>query len=357
MKRLLALFALLGLALAAPEVRVLLAKTPAFEVVLEGPHVVFGPFGPLFYRKEGARYRLERTPKGLLVNGQFQPTPLSFVPKKGAFVLGGQRYAGFLRVLKREGGLWLVNVVDLEAYVAGVLPGEMPASFPLEALKAQAVLARTYALEHLASHPDYDLCADASCQVYRGLVPLDPRYQRAIRATRGLLLAYRGSPAKALYHADSGGQTAAALEVWGRDFPYLKSRADPYTRKKPWRVAPDPRRVAAALKSADPGPFRFAVEATSPSGRIAGLRVESPQATYRLAGPEATRFLRAIGLPSTLAWVEGGRVFAGRGSGHGVGLSQWGAKGLAERGYNWREILGHYFPGTVIAPFVVEAKR
>jgi stage II sporulation protein D len=85
--------------------------------------------------------------------------------------------------------------------------------------------------------------------------------------------------------------------------------------------------------------------------------VESPRASYRLVGPEATRFLRAIGLPSTLTWVEGGRVFVGRGSGHGVGLSQWGAKGFAEHGYDWREILGHYFPGTVIAPFVVRAQR
>ncbi len=345
----------------ALEVRVLLATAPVLEVALPGPHAVWGPAGPLFSRSNGATYRLRLEGGRVWLEGRALGDRASFVPQGGGgFVLDGRSYPGFLRVFAAEGGLLAVNVVDLEAYLEGVLPGEMPASFPLEALKAQAVIARTYALERLGSHPTYDLCASASCQVYLGRGRAGPAQRAAIRATRGRILAYRGRPVRAVYHADSGGETASSYEVWGKVFPYLVPRPDPYTRARGWRYAPPADRIARALAGLglDLGTVRgFRVLGRTESGRIGRLEVRGSRGAAVLAVPQVTRFLRALGLPSTLARLEGPRVFVGQGSGHGVGLSQWGARGLARHGFDYRAILGHYYPGTVLAPYVVKASR
>ncbi len=343
------------------EVRVLLASAPELAVVLPGPHAVWGPNGPLFARGAAATYRLRFRGGRVWLEGRAVGDRVSLVPRgDGGFVLGDRSYPGFLRVFAGKDGLLAVNVVDLEAYLEGVLPGEMPASFPLEALKAQAVIARTYALERLGSHATYDLCASAACQVYLGRGRAGPAQRAAIRATRGRILAFGGRPVRAVYHADSGGETASSYEVWGKVFPYLVPQPDPYTRARPWRYTPDPDRVRRALSKLgiDLGPFLgFEVLGRTESGRIGRLRVRGQRGAVVLEVPQVTGFLRALGLPSTLARVEGGRTFVGRGAGHGVGLSQWGARGLAARGFDYRAILGHYYPGTVLAPYVLKASR
>ena len=349
----------LGFALAL-EVRVLLGEEEEGVVEVFGPHAVWTSGGKLFSREKGAKYRVRLYGGGVWVEGRNYGPLVSFVPKGGDFAALGRRYPGFLRLLAREKGLLWVNVVEIETYLEGVLPGEMPAWFPLEAQKAQAVIARTYALERLGSHPDYDLCASARCQVYLGRAEASPAYRGAIRATKGLLLAYRGRPIKAVYHADSGGTTATSREVWGKSYPYLTARPDPYTRARRWRREPPADEVSAVLAAMGlrVGEFYgFKVLARTESDRIGRLLVWGSQGQHELAVPQVTSFLRRLGLPSTMAWVEGGRVFVGRGLGHGVGLSQWGAKGLAERGYDYREILGHYYPGTVLAPYQVQARR
>ena len=359
MRGLVALLWLFSLA-SALELRVLLFRAPEGEVRLLGGHAVWGPAGVLLSRGEGASYRVRYLRGQLWLEGKPVGDRLSFVPRSGDLEVAGRRYPGFLRVLARDGGALWINVVELETYLEGVLPGEMPASFPLEALKAQAVIARTYALSRLGSDPDYDLCATSRCQVYLGRVEANPRYRAAIRATRGRLLAYRGRPVKAVYHADSGGRTASSREVWGKAYPYLRTQPDPYTRARLWRLTPDAEAVRRALSrlGIELGQVAgFEVLGRTESGRIGALRVRGSGGTAVLRTPQVTAFLRALGLPSTLARLEDGWTFVGQGSGHGVGLSQWGAKGLAERGYGWRAILGHYYPGTVLAPYVVEARR
>ena len=344
----------------ALDLKVLVYQGTEGEVRVLGPHAVWGPSGVLFSRGEAASYRVRLLRGQLWLEGKAAGDRLSFVPRGGDFELNGRRYPGFLRVVARGDAVLWVNVVGLEDYLEGVLPGEMPASFPLEALKAQAVIARTYALAHLASHPDYDLCATNRCQTYVGRAGASSRYRAAIRATRGRLLAYAGQPINAVYHADSGGRTASSREVWGKTYPYLKPRPDPYTRSRAWRVTPNPGVVRRALQLVGIRLGRvtgFEVLGRTGSGRIGALRIRGSGGSAVLRAPRVTAFLRALGLPSTLARLEGGWTFVGQGYGHGVGLSQWGAKGLADRGYGWREILGHYYPGTVLAPYVVEARR
>jgi len=366
-------FAVLGLVLllgawaADLPVRILLDKTTLAELRLEGPHSLWSWSGRLARVDEAATYRVFASDRGIEVGCDDPPCAvqgyvgnlLSFVPKEGAVEVDGRRYRGFLRVVWQEGELWLINRVGLEDYLQGVLPGEVPASFPYEVLKAQAILARTYTLSRLGSNPYYDLCATARCQVYLGLDAETERHTRAVRDTAGRILAYQGEPISAVYHADSGGTTAAAEEVWGHPIPYLQARDDPWSPRRSWSVRVSPGEVQRALASL--GRSVSAVQglevlATGPSGRITRVGVATPEGEVVLGVPEAGRFLRALGLPSTLATLSGW-TFEGRGSGHGVGMSQWGARGLARQGWSYRQILAYYYPHTVLTSYRLSASR
>ena len=357
MRILAALLLFWGLACAL-ELKVLLQKEDAGVVELLGPHEVWRDGNLEFARSAPARYRVRRLGEEVWLEGR-RGRRFSLVPKEGGFRLGERAYPGFLRLVAGEELLW-VNVVEIEDYLEGVLPGEMPAWFPLEAQKAQVVLARTYALGRLGSHPEYDLCASARCHVYLGRVPEGRAYRAAIQATEGRILVYGGRPARAVYHADSGGMTASSLEVWGEAHPYLVVRPDPYTKREAWQKRLSPAAVREALAAAGFGvgtPRELRVLGRTASQRVAALMVVGSEGRAVLRGLDAGAFLRRLGLPSTMVWTPGGLRVLGRGRGHGVGLSQWGAKGLAERGFGYRAILGHYYPGTLLAPYRVQKRR
>lgn len=288
--------------------------------------------------------------EGVAVEGRVQPFWDLAVPY---FRLKGRPYRGGVRLLVQGERLLLVNLVPLEDYLLGVLPGEMPQGFPLEALKAQAVVARTFAVNRLNPRAPYDLCASELCQVYLGLGAETARHREAVAATQGQVLSYGGRAISALYHADSGGMTAGSEEVFGNALPYLRPRPDPYARgpKSAWRLRLTPEAASRALASlgrTPKGQDPPQVLERSPSGRAWRVRLLGVE----VQGPEAGRLLRLMGLPSALAEFEGWEA-AGRGAGHGVGLSQWGAKGMAEAGYAYREILGHYFPGTFLSDLLL----
>lgn len=314
--------------------RVLLKEVPRGEaVVLKTP--------------EGEVRALGRE-EGVVVEGRAYPYLDLLVPH---FSLEGRAYRGGVRLLSQGGRLLVVNLVLLEDYLLGVLPGEMPQGFPMEALKAQAVVARTFAVNRLDPKAPYDLCADQRCQVYLGLAAEKPRYQEAVAATRGQVLSFGGQVISALYHADSGGMTAASEEIFQKALPYLRSRPDPYTRKAAWRQQVSLAQAERALRSLGLAPRSqdppVVLERTA-SGRVWRVRLLGVE----VRGPEAQRLLRLMGLPSALADFQGFEA-VGQGAGHGVGLSQWGAKGMAEAGFGYREILGHYFPGTFLSDLLL----
>ncbi|WP_117237502.1 SpoIID/LytB domain-containing protein [Thermus sediminis] len=314
--------------------RVLLREVPpGEEVVLKTPE------GEVRARAGG---------EGVVVDGRVYPYLDLNVPH---FALGGRAYRGGVRLFTQEGRLLVVNLVLLEDYLLGVLPGEMPEGFPMEALKAQAVAARTFAVYRLNPRAPYDLCPDVHCQVYQGLSAERPRHQEAVAATRGQVLSFGGQAISALYHADSGGMTAGSEEVFQRALPYLRPRPDPYTRMQPWRLLVSPTQAQRALLSlglAPRGQDPPQVLERSPSGRASRVRLLGVE----VRGPEAQRLLRLMGLPSALVDFQGFEA-VGQGAGHGVGLSQWGARGMAEAGFGYREILGHYFPGTFLSDLLI----
>jgi SpoIID/LytB domain protein len=147
--------------------------------------------------------------------------------------VGDKAYRGALRVVRSGGKLQLVNVVALETYLLGVVPGEMPKEWPLEALEAQAVAARTYAIANLVQGRSFDLYSDARSQVYYGAEAEEPGPTRAVTETRGQVLSFDGAPAETFYFSSSGGKTLSALDAFGQDLPYLVSVDDPWDESSP----------------------------------------------------------------------------------------------------------------------------
>ena len=163
------------------------------------------------------------------------PGPLLFSPGTAPLTLGGRGYRGSLRVKKTGSALEVVNVVGLESYLLGVVPSEMPNKWPAEALAAQAVVARTYALAHLAKGGDYDLYPDTRSQVYGGIAAEAPSSNAAVSETANQIVLYQDEPANTFFSSSSGGKTANVQDVWSSPpVPYLVSVPDPYDTLSPY---------------------------------------------------------------------------------------------------------------------------
>ena len=246
-----------------------------------------------------------------------------------------------------------VTELRLEDYVAGVVSGEMPASFPAEAQKAQAVAARSYALtrkiEAQAAGRDHDIGSGVLAQVWAEKPGAAAR--AAAEATAGEVLVAGMEPVEAYFHASCGGRTEGGLAAIGRDLPYLPAVECGRCANAPrvrWSVEIPARDLASAAGL--PGEATSArVAARSATGRAERVEVEAGPRTASLAAAELRRRLGFSRLPSLAFAVRPGRgafVFEGSGQGHGAGLCQWGAAGLAREGKTYREILAHYYPGT-----------
>ena len=275
--------------------------------------------------------------------------------------LDGRALPGKLEVFADGGGLVAVNTLDLEEYVAAVVASEVPGGWPDEALRAQAVAARTFAVaQKIAQGPGARAHLGASVldQVYK-YAP-SAAAQQAARATAGQVLTWGASPIAAWFSASCGGvseSAEAAFSTGAGSTPYIQGGSpddDEGAPKREWTVHIPLAELTAALKKADR--VRGEVESLrvvsrTASGRAKTVRLEAGRAQASLSAVELRQLLGYTRLPSLLfeVAVEGGEaVFTGRGSGHGVGLCQWGARGRARRGQGYREILAHYYPGAEI---------
>jgi stage II sporulation protein D len=284
-------------------------------------------------------------------------TSQGVVARDGYFQFGDRVYRGAAVALARDGQVTLVNAVDVEEYVRGVLPMEMPTSWQDEALKSQAVIARTYAIANLKPNSDYDLCATERCQVYGGANVETPRGDAAAAATRGQILSWQGRPARTYFHAESGGYTASSREIWGNVHPYLQARPDPggVASQTPWRITVS----TATLQQAVSKYLRVGTIQTirvvnrTESNRPTAIEINGSSGKGTITGTNIYAFARAIGAKSSMIDFVTGNVVEGYGNGHGVGLSQYGARFFAAQGYAYTQILGYYYPGVAIGPYEV----
>lgn len=307
--------------------------------------------------------------------------PASRPAEGGDFQLKQRGYRGRLQVLVGGSGLRAINHVGLESYLPSVVGSEMPASWPQAALRAQAVAARTYALRQRKPADPFDLSATVSSQVYKGVDAETPSTREAVLSTRGQVLMYGSSLANAVFHSSSGGATENSGDLWSQQLPYLVSVPD-FDQASPvqaWQQRLEPEQLQQAFAEIG-GAQRIDVLSTTSTGRVRQARVSGPSGTLVVSGAQ----LRSrLGLRSTMVRFElvpselaalpplpllpeqfevGGfqpqvqlplpsLLAVGRGYGHGVGMSQWGALGLAQRGQSYDQILRHYYRGTELRPY------
>jgi stage II sporulation protein D len=254
----------------------------------------------------------------------------------------------FLRVL-----LYL----PFEEYLRGVIPAEMPAEWPLESLKAQAIAARSYALyqinEQRLLKADYDVDDTVLFQAFLGLNRIHANTDAAILATQSLALTYNSKPIQAFFSADSGGYTETSENVWKLKFPYCPSKPEIYNLdlvKNDWSYESPIEKIESELRSKNLFPLNKTLKDLQVSQRSVSGRAIEMIATFtdgtskKIWGPDAQMAIRLKSNFFTLFRTGEKIIFTGKGFGHGVGLNQWGAKALAEsKNFNYRQILEFYF--------------
>ncbi|WP_315443385.1 SpoIID/LytB domain-containing protein [uncultured Selenomonas sp.] len=299
-----------------------------------------------------------------LVNGQkIKGDRLVIQPDDTGFVkVNGASYRGYITLLKKN-GFTIINNVQVEDYLYGVVPKEMPPNWPVEALQAQSVAARTFALKNRKRHSTegFDLCSTSHCQVYEGMAAETRTTTDAVNHTRGEVLFYKGNVIDALFHTDSGGMTESSENMWGSSVPYLHAVTEVQMQTQPWSrtvsvesfvrsVEQDGRSLLGTLKEIRLSPLTVGKGSgdRTPSGRVRSAEFVGTKGRVVLSGNE----LRSMfSLPSTLFSVRFDRaevVISGYGSGHGLGLSQWGAKAFADKAKSYKEILFHYYTGVTL---------
>ena len=335
-----------------PKVRVLLHRRVK-KVAIEGKGLLIDgksiPKNAIScYLKNGAIY----------INGSEFSSPVTISAKSPLKVISGRNkktVRGRISLKVKDNNLMVTNIIDIENYLLSVVPSESYASWPLETLKAQAVAARTYAI-YQALHRknwEYDLVDNEGDQAYRGVEREDPRSTKAVIETEGLVLIEEKRPILAMYTANSGGYTASAGSIFKLYKSYLIAHPDPASLKgkmSHWKKAYTVKQVERALRGIGlkiRGLQDILPAEKGPSGRIIKVRIVAK----RGGGVFRTRttLRRALKLPEILFSIHKSRdkfIFEGRGWGHGVGYSQWGAEELGKAGKSFSEILSFYYPNT-----------
>lgn len=328
-------------------------------------------------------------------------------------------YRGYIMFNTSGDKLCIINYLDIEEYLYGVVPREMGSSFHMEALKAQAIASRTYAMRNLNKHisDGYNLCDTVHCQVYGGYNVESPKTSEAVDKTKGMIITYNGRPIDAAFHSNSGGHTDDAKEIWGGDAPYLTGRVDEFSKSFPnssWKLNLTSEEIGSKLKNNGINVGKvldLIILDTTPAGRVSEIVIVGTTGKKIISGNEFRTIIGGDTLKSTLFTVDKENKFDneikiysidkyenkknvalnnigiidkdgnilkadkinyiitdrgiehvnldtianivnftiyGKGYGHGLGMSQWGAEGMALNGYNYEEILKYYYKGVDI---------
>ena len=314
------------------------------------------------------------------------------VARDSVFTLDGKQYRGNVIFRPHDGKITVINEIMLDDYVCGVVAGEMPSSWPEEALKAQSVAARCYALKSLNKHADFgfDLCSTTNCQVYGGIASETERTNKAVMDTAGIVASYDNKVVDTLFYSSNGGYVEAAENVWGGSYPYFKTFKDEYEKTDEisgavWTVSFSAEEIKTKLKDngVDIGDILgMKVVKTSESGRVLEVKITGTTGTksytksyartflglksqlYTITAPQGSAvygisatgqsrvsgeyyILTAEGLDTRKTSAGDGKyIISGRGYGHGVGMSQWGARYMAEAGRTYEDIIKYYFKGA-----------
>lgn len=282
---------------------------------------------------------------------------LTFAASSAVYV-NNKPYRGLAELSVTDKGILVVNQLPLEEYLVGLINCEISSAWPIDAVKAQAIIARTYALNKKKARitNQYHLESSVIDQVYEGCLIEDSRARRAVYETEGEVLTYGGSIIQAFYHSSCGGQTEASEHVWGAAIPYLKGVDCQYCLTSPtatvWEYKMSLKEMEERLRVAGhrvTGLYDIKPGPVNSRGRLKQVDLLASKWSSSISGDQ---FRKAVGygaIKSTrfsMKNVKNEISFSGRGNGHGVGLCQWGAKQRALDGFGSGEILAYYYPGT-----------
>lgn len=377
-------------------------------------------------------FKITSAKQGIQINNQLHHSiqGIKIVPSEDGFIqIQDRKYRGEIEIVKEQTWLNVINIIEIEQYLYGVLKKEISPEWPKEVLKAQAIAARTFALSNMDKFIDqgYNICATTNSQAYGGVFHEHPATNKAVNDTRGLIVVYQGEPINAVYHSDSGGYTENSEDVWGGYVPYLRSVPSNYEEtvsppnhhwdcmlteeelltkltKQGYQLSGikdviiGEKTEAGRIISVDiidhfyqtitmkTNDFRLSVGPTLIRSSLFNIEKkgskeetiikdaemdeiredkESPQKSVREILDEERDFTiselisllnrpreeQAPQKPTTIEVkkeIESSDllfIFSGKGNGHGVGLSQWGAYGMAVQGYNYKDILAYYYQG------------
>jgi stage II sporulation protein D len=295
---------------------------------------------------------LAQTSGNNIVVNNLRGSQIFIEPTNNGYVWIGDRwYRGVTRLVREGGKITAINNIDLEKYLYSVVGAEAYASWPIEALKAQAVSARSYALyKRLTSGNSlYDVDTSTVTQVYKGLDSEYVTTHTAVDSTTGQVMTHNNKVILAVFHSSSGGHTENVEDIWTSRLPYLRGVID-YDQQAPVYQWTKPFSASQINGRFGVGKIvSIAPEKITPQGRVISMKVVGDRGTKKFSGSDIRNM---FDLPSTLFNVySDGNNFQiyGRGYGHGIGLSQWGAYYLAAQGVNYQTILAHYYQNATLA--------
>ena len=287
--------------------------------------------------------------------------------------INSKRYSGKINIVFRNNKILVINVLGVEKYLNSVVGSEMPHKWHIEALKAQAIASRTYALKK-TNIGLYDIDSTQTNQVYNGLESSTFKTRKAVRETRSLVITYKNKLINALFHSSSGGMTENSEAVWSDPYPYLVTVKD-FDQKNP-KIRWNKEVSKSELKEIFPiigGIQQIEVLNITETGRVKNLKITGTFGDKVITGKE---FRSKLGLKSTLfrptisedfydkkdlnnqsnIQFHPFLIISGMGAGHGVGMSQWGARYMADKGYKANQILKYFYKGVNIKPFIQRYK-
>ena len=298
---------------------------------------------------------VKRSMSGLSVNGRNVRSLVASAPD--FMLVNGKRYRGIIEVTPADKGVLVVDELQLEDYLVGLINCEISSKWPMESIKSQAVIARSYAIyqKETRKNAPYHLESSVMDQVYEGCDIEDSRAVRGVSETAGEVLTFDGRVIQAFYHSSCGGHTEAVENVWGYSLPYLQGVDCKYCLTAgagKWEQTIALKKIESLLKGGTYqvyGLREIKAGRRNKSGRLNDLILLTAKGNVTISGVNFRKMIGYSVIKSTnfeVKTVGNDALFSGYGYGHGVGLCQWGAKQRAEDGFDYREILSYYYPGT-----------
>jgi len=346
-----------------PLIRVKILQTKNLNISVDGPGEIRGEGESVYWKWNTEFYnfgKIKAADRGIVVK-RIPCGNRVRISSNSLIEVNGRRYRGDILLIEKSPVLEVINEISLEEYLYGVIRGEIDSTWEEAAVMAQAIAARSYALKKIRDNPekDYHLLNTESDQIYRGYEAEDLLAKLAVDKTYGMVVTYNGELAEIYYHNCSGGYIASSRDVWGKELPYLIAKPDKFSKENPyyeWEYEVKAENLEEILRKNGISAGKiYDIEVLSydESGRVKELKIKynETKEPLKLEGKDFRKLVGWDKIKSTLFKVkrEGNSfVFMGKGHGHGVGMSQWGAKKMAEEGYSYKEILNFYYPGTKI---------